>query len=224
VASTITAVAANVRELIHDTASGDYVIGSPEMYRKIASKSQQMTGKVIPGLAWSASALSLAGGAGEATFASAVQYDMIVDVKEAAQDEILVRLPAAEIERLREGGSGTGRPSSYYLRETSGTVLTCVFDTLADQNYTFDALLVALPSGTAAASTAVPYSDLMVRAIEKAVAIECLLTMTPDQREKLKINDSVVAVWQSDVNELITAERVRERKRMAVAHMPPQVW
>lgn len=231
--STLEQVRANVRVHIKDLDSRDYAIPTEALDLEIISKSQEMTDKALPGLSWSLAALSLSSGASDASFA--VQDRLaVVSIRCVETGQIIEKLPRAIVESRREvpssGSQPTGKPAAYYLIENSTNTLTVRFTPNADQAYTFDVLLSTMPSsggagvyGAIAASTVIPWGELMVRAIEKAVAITMLSKMTKEQAASRGINPGVIGEWRQDVASLVAAEQKRQRRRFLGGYLAPAV-
>ena len=181
----------NVRFQIRDRDSEEYLISEDEMTRMILRKSQEMTGMVIPGEGWVSNALTLSAGTFDTTYAGAT-LDSVQVIRETTKGLLMERWTRQAMEWARQGPTlAVGYPRAYYLVESDLSVMTVRFYPKADKQYLFDVLLSGLPDGTVSDSTVVPYSDLVVAAIEKAVACECLAKIPPDILTQRKLS------WQS---------------------------
>lgn len=221
--STVLAISKNVRFAIRDTRPGNYAISGDEMYRKIIAKSVEMSGEVLGGIAWSTGVCTTA--AGNATSTISAVPNTVIEIKNATSGTLLDRDSEALIESLKEGTApGRARPERYYLTETAAGVTTINWYPVPDAAYVMDALLSAMPTETVADGTVVPFDPFMVRAIEKAVQIECLLSYDDQQAEERRINKAVASEWRRDVASLIRKSRGREGLRMRASHVSPAVY
>lgn len=216
-------VRANVRDLTHDGDPSDYAIRSAELDREIVGCLQLYGGMTYSGLAWSTAALTTVAGTASASFTTGIVYSMVVELRLQSDGTLLKRESADNVEQTQQNATRPrGKPTSYYLIESSAQALSARFDPVPDAAYAIDALISTIPLDSTSAD--LPVSDLVVRAIEYDTARRCILKMTPEQRDKRSISRDVVDDYRAAVGQFLNEERKRVMRLQAVAFLPPVVW
>src|ERR1044071_9724925 len=126
---------------------------------------------------------------------------------------MLLRYSLAEINSMRTGivagSAGQGDPYAYALFEDETQVTKLRFGSVPGRVCSFDIERSALPATAYTDATVLPFVDSFLRVVEKATALELAAKQTQETLQRLGLNPSVFPLWQKDVTEGITAEKLR---------------
>jgi len=215
VSATLSTTRQNVRYLLGDIRPSNYARSSQDLDRIILDKAVSLGSRVGLGLTWTASQVTLtAGSTADYTLSAATtQFDRIIAARINATGYTLRKVSFDHINSLREyltsTTAGQGDPTAFALWEDATQVVNMRIDTVPSTARTIDFLRSTLPSQTVADSTTLPFSDLFLRTVEKAAALEAGLKTTQDERDRIKLNPEVFSKWQEDVERGLMDERAR---------------
>lgn len=215
--ATLSATRVNVRHHLNDTALGNPAVSSLILDRIILNAAMHLGSKIGLSLVWTASQVTLtAGSLSDSTLGAATtQFDRIIAARINATGQIMEKVSFDEINRLRAGLTNTasqGDPQYFALWEDATQIVQMRIDTVPASARTIDFLRSSLPSRTVADATVLPFSDLMLPAIELASAAQAVIRLPQATLDHLKLDRGIVAEWKQQSNELVRQERERQDK------------
>jgi hypothetical protein len=212
-AGTLLSVRDRVRWLINDRNQSEYVISSPRLDRLIADRLNHIAELVGYGLEWATAAVTLAANTFDYSLPSSIQYHQIVDVVLNSRGWQLVRRGIEELNALRGVATpATGDPTDYALFEGLTQLVTIrLYPTPASAD-TLNLLRSRIPIAVSADADVVSFSDNLLRALEKDVALNVLALLGDEELKQLGVSRNVIPLWSRDLERAIKAERVRIRR------------
>lgn len=223
--ATLSVVRDGIYELMRDTNPFDRAVDPLTAARVIVHKAQEIGGRVGYGPEWVASAFTLVSGSlDDYNLPSALQYSQVQLMRIPATGLLIRRTSLEAVNRLRNGivtGTGPGGdPTWFAIWEDASQVLKIRINTVPDQARQIDVFRSAIMASTYTDGTVLPFSDPLLRVIEKAVALELLASLTQEERSRLRLNPEVAELWAADVQTGIRLEQER-RSRLRVATREP---
>lgn len=203
----------------------DFGLGSPRVDRVILDVAMRLGPRVGMGLVWTASQVTLtAGSLADYTLSAATtQFDRIIAARINATGETLERVSFLEVNGMREGLTSTGSqgdPTAFALWEDATQIVNMRVNTVPIASRTIDFLRSTMPSRTVADATTLPFSDLMLSAVESEAAGVLLDGMPADKAAELRIDKAFAGTLHGDALSAMKQERERldrlQRKGYAV--------
>lgn len=227
-----------VRYLLRDRSPSDYVFSSDELDREIMSESMLVGSLLGLGPDWLTGKITLVIGSlndytlyetGAASDATNWQFFAIHYARIAETGTTLPRVSWLEIQRAREGmiasSTSRGDPTRFAIWETTayGTpqliesqAVKIRFDTIPSDARTIDFYRSLLPDNRISDTTELPFSEPVLRGIEKTVAGNLLSKIAPALADKLGLDKSVAPQWQAEKLMAVVKEKER-RSRLSAA-------
>lgn len=208
----VTALA--IRRLIDDLDKSDYAISSVRLANIVQSKVQMLATRLIqPMVASPPTTISVLVGVTDYTVLLTVAGIRLVTLKtlgyplEPTSFEIIT-----DMFRLDSDHPWEGTPPTHYAPYKTNTQLDRIrIGPKPTAALTLNVYKDTFPLDGAGDGSAVPFSTLMLRALEKACALECVATMSAKDREKRMISTDVLKLWAAEVDQAIKDENWQQR-------------
>ena len=222
---TLSTARTNVRYMLNDTEPSQFAVGGLKLDRIILNKSVELGARVGTGLDWATSGVTLTVGslADYILEDATVWFERIIAARINATGNTLERVSFYEIQLEREGLISTtsqSDPTKFALWEDSTQKVRMRINTVPATARAIDFMRSTLPSRTVADATTLPFSDLMLVALEKASALEAASGFSDETRARLELAPALLQEWKQDVERLVVMEFERkasfERRNYAV--------
>lgn len=202
----------NIRDILTDLSPDFPGIGNDRLNRLIESQMQTMPG-VQFGDAWVTGAVTLSPGVSDYTLSS-LQMANVQLLRLTSQGWELKKRTAVEMEALRIGTTiPQGDPTDYHVWEDASQVLKIRLYQTPDKADTLDRFGQLVPAALTADSSAIPFPDPLLRALEKLVAATCVSVISEEQAAKLQIDkQGTVDSFRTEAREAIYWEKVRKAR------------
>lgn len=209
-AETVSVVRRRIRLTIDDMNPNDTAIDSERMNNLMQNRMHFMAQEVGLGPSWVTGAVSVVVGTYQYTLPTSIQYERVTAVQLNSQEWQLERVTHSEFLALRDGsGDVQGPPTHFTLFEdTTQQVNLWLFPTPIVTD-TLNVMRAQVPAALSAEGTSIPFSSPLMAAFEKAVAIDAVLLMDAEERERRKAVLDVIPTWNQEVRRAIRLERVR---------------
>lgn len=212
---TLSTARINVRYMLNDVEPSNFAVSSMTLDRIILNKSVELGARVGTGLVWTASGVTLTVGSlsDYSLEDGAVQFERIVAGRINATGATMERVSFALINAAREGLISTASqadPTQFALWEDATQVVKMRVDTVPSTARTIDFMRSTLPLRTVADSTLLPFSNLMLVAVEKAAAVEAAAALPEEELARLRLGARVIGEWQQDVERILVSEFERQ--------------
>lgn len=207
---TVANVRRRVRQLIDDLNPNDTAIDSERLTTVLENRMHAMAQEVGLGPVWVTGAITLAANDWEYTLPTSIQYNRVLQLQLNSQEWLMERLSPVELTALRDGsGDMTGDPTHYALFEDTSQQVNVWLAPTPVAVDTINILRSQVPAALSTDATNVSFSDPLLRALEKAAALDALLLMDQEEREKRKAVLDNVPIWNQEVRRALRLERVR---------------
>jgi hypothetical protein len=212
--ATLSATRVNVLYRLTGSGAPSSDVPAMKLDRIILDKAMELGALVGLGLVWTESQVTLTANslADYSLGAATTQFHQIVAARINATGQTMEKVTFDEINRLREGmtvASGTGDPFRFALWEDATQIVRMRIDSVPTLARTIDFMRSALPSRTVADSTTLPFSDLMLVALEEASAAKAAAGLDDETAARLKLGAGVIGEWKSDSARIVALEAGR---------------
>lgn len=215
----------NVRFLLKDTGMSNPALHDFEIENYIRASADRLGNTLMLAEAWTNNAITLVAGTSDYTLSSSFEYASIVALRLDSQGWLLKRRSLDEVEFAREGPTETrGDPDEFYLWEDSSNLVNVRVFPTPWQSDTIDVFRSVLPTATTTEATVLPFSAPMLRVVEREAALNGLLSMPQQDRDRLRINVEVAPQWKDEIEKGIRMEQQRLwrlRRQGYVARVTP---
>lgn len=200
----------NARILIDDLDAAAYGVTSERLHEIVKHEAQRVARAVGLGAAWVSNALTLTTGTRDYTFSTSFQYASISHLILDSRNWILQRVPLDVINASYQGfapfGNAKGVPYRYAMWEDSNQTVNVRIWPSAVENDTVTAFLSKQQIVLAADSDNLPFSNDLLRAVEKAVAVKMWKSMPEPKRH---VSPEFVKDLEMESADGISQERIR---------------
>mgnify|MGYP001595497823 CR=1 FL=1 len=207
---TLTNVRRRVRLLTDDLDPNAPAIDSERLNTLIENRMHLTAAEVGLGPSWITAAVTVAADDYDYTLPTSIQYQRVIALQLNSLEWLMERVTHLELQAMRDGpGPVTGAPPHNALFEdTSQQVNLWLYPTprVAD---TINVLRAQVPAALSTDATNIPFSDPLLRAMEKSCALEAILLMDPEERSKRKATLDTAGRWEREISRATHLERVR---------------
>jgi hypothetical protein len=217
---TIATASYNVRRALNDDNPSRYSIDSTTLSYLIVTKAQELAAECGTAHTWVTTAFTLTvNSLTDYTLPTSVEYGTVELMRIPATGQTMQGVSMPVINAMREGlitgARGGGDPRYYCIYEdepaaASVTAVKVRINTVPNVARDIDVYRSRIPSSTYTDATVLPFHELLCRAIERAVAMECLARMTVQQRAERMLGEDLPGVWGRDILEDIRREKYRQ--------------
>lgn len=209
-ADTVSNVRRRIRLLIDDMDNNAFAIDSERLTTLMENRMQFTAADVGMGPAWVSGAVTLTASSFEYTLPTSIQYQRVMAVQLNSQEWLMERVTPLELKALQDGaGSEDAHPTHYSLFEdASQQIHVWLFPTPSAAD-TLNILRAQVPAALTTDAINIPFSDPLLRAFEKACALEALLLMDEEERARRKAVLDGASKWEREINRAHRLERVR---------------
>ena len=200
----------NARILIGDLDSNNYAVSNERLHEIIKNKAQMISREVGLGPSWSAAAVALTQGTRDYTLGAGVEYSSIRHLILDSRNWIMSRVPLDTINAYYQGfvpfSNAVGIPYVYAMWESSSqTINLRIFPTPASGD---SISIFTSVSGTplSADGSTIPFSNDLLMALEKAVAVAAWKSMPADRKT---VSPEFIQELEMDSARGIADERIR---------------
>jgi hypothetical protein len=200
----------NVRLMTDDMDPNDYATDSERLNLLIDNRMQLMAQEVGLGPVWVAGAVTLVSGTFAYLLPATMEYNRVVAVQLNSLEWLLERVTTLELKAMQDGpGTITGDPTQYALYEDDTQVVNIWMFPTPNEADTLNILRSRVPANLTTDATLIPFSAPLLRCLEKSVAVESVLLMDPEERQKRKATLDQAPKWEKEVARAIKLEKVR---------------
>jgi hypothetical protein len=212
---TVAAARVNIRYHLNDTEPGNFAISSMALDRIILNQSVLLGARVGTGAVWTESVVTLtANSLADYTLGSPTQMALVATARINATGQTMERVSFDEINAMREGMTSTsqnvGDPQYFALWETTTPSVKMRINSVPSAARTIDFLISTMPVRTVSDTTTLPFSDLLLAALEYKCAALAVKRMPAAVIERLNIAQGVVEDWQALAESAIRQDRERQ--------------
>lgn len=209
-AGTSQTVADNVRRIIRDPDNGRPVVATDTIKQSTDRQVPQVADACTIHPALVASLLTLVAGTATYTLSSG-EYDYLADLYLASDRMPLLKVSREEMDRLRVGGSSSGRPQCYSIFPQDDQTVDVTFWPTPASGEVVSGYVTALPDawGTGATTApTIPFSQRALRAVELRVAASVVMPLNSEALNALKLDKGAARLWLDEAANLEQRERV----------------
>jgi hypothetical protein len=187
-------------------------IGINRLNPLIESQMQTMPG-IQFGDAWVTGAVSLTVAAGSDYTLSSLLAANVQMLRLTYDGSLLNKRNPLQMEGLRIGNVvQRGVPTDYAVWEDDAQALKLRVFPAPDANYTLDRFGQVVPANLSTDASVIPFTDPMLRALEKLVCATCIDALNDQQLENLGINRDLSQTFRGEAKVGIYWERVRRNR------------
>lgn len=169
-----------------------------------------MAQEVGLGPVWVTNAITLAANDWDYTLPTSVQYNHVIGIRLNGQEWLMDRVTPLEFLALQDGpGTTIGEPRRYTLFEDTSQQVNVWVDPVPRVTGGLDVLRSQLPAALSSDSTNISFSDPLLRAFEKACAIDAIESMDEEERNRRKVMLTSVPRFTKDIQRALRLERIR---------------
>lgn len=203
----------NIRRLIDDLNPEQYAISSYRMGTIVSSQVQNLASRTFQPRVAPPETVALVAGTFDytLTLANNFVHQLMLDSNGWELEKLSFEELNAYYRQDTNSPVGRSTPCHYAPFETNAQVHRIRVAPTPASSDTLNVYRNVLPAATAGESTDVPFSNVMLRTLEKACAIQCIGVMNPDDRERRKISPEVMNLWREDVENGVRSENWRQR-------------
>lgn len=218
--------AMNIRILIDDVGADQRAINTLRLYALIQSRAQSLSARAFQHTVTTPTTINLVAGTYDYTVTGTPKSIRQVILNSTGGE--LLRLPFEEMVRRfkQDSAVAAGRGTPVYFSEYENTQTasgaygtaptrkirfgpTPIATDAADVYYT----IMPAPSvgNTLAGSSEIPFSPLLLKALEKAVAAECVAMMDDADLARRKLHRGMAQAWRAESDQIVREENWRQR-------------
>jgi hypothetical protein len=162
------------------------------------------------GPVWVTGAVTLVASDFDYTLPTTMEYNRVVAVQLNSQEWLLERVTPLELKAMQDGpGSSEGTPTHYALYEDDSQQVNIWMYPTPNEADTLNILRSRVPASLTTDATVIPFSIPLLRALEKQVALESMLMMDPEERQKRKAALDQGPKWEKEAARALKLEKVR---------------
>lgn len=212
--ATLATLADRVRQLMNDTDPDDYAVSSPKLWRALVSKAWEWAPRFGYGETWQTALFTTSNsGSTDFTAASGTVYGNVAHLKRASDGYQLKRESRDTIEAWHATiPQSTGKPSHYYLFESTAQRLTARFYPRPNESDTIDAMITVVPAESAIATDTINFSPQALDGLARCVASGIIDGMTDEQRAARVLSPDFSRRLYADGEGLKEAEIARQSR------------
>lgn len=224
-ATTLVVVENAVRLLMRDLAPDAYAVDSDILRQAVVRQMQKLGERFGPADYWVNNAIALSDTGATEFYMAAATVGKIIEAKLESTKWHLQRLPRHVIEGLRERQTPPegGDPTAFYWVEGQNGISGLSLWPRPNKVDSVSVMLSTIPGDGADDDAAVPFSSLLVSAIEWRSAAQLLGTLVQEDLDRLKINPNIIPFWLSQAAEAEREESVRRARMTRPSHVMAQV-
>lgn len=204
------AVVTNARGILGDPDVGHPTFTNDQMRLAVNRQVALIASDLGLGSAWQVAAVSLAPGTIDYTLPGSSEYAQVLEIVYTSDRMPLPIRSVSEVQLLRSGSLGQGRPGICALRPTSTQTVVLMTDTDPTASETLDLLTTLVPSSWDASDASpptIPFSQKAALALELRVAASVASAAGPEKRNAVGLGQNDVRGWLADAAELVRQER-----------------
>lgn len=206
------AIERNIRSLIDDLDPERYAIKTTRMRQMIEAQMELIASRTfLP--QESVTSVALLAGTYDYTLTGVVG-----DIRQLVDDATgvpLIEVPMEEmVVTYRQDSSQPaprGKPLAFAVAERSDQAVRIRVGPTPISTGTLDLYYGVIPSGLTSDISLIPFSEPLLRALERAVASQCVVAMSESDASRNMISADIVPVWRQMVDDAIREENMRLR-------------